>query len=93
MHSQGWKTRASQGNLKNSCWSFVANSLDFDRVKQKASSYTQASDFLGHENTRLFGHESAEDIVHKFVFLSDDRNIKEVWVNGQKVKDTIVSNV
>ena len=42
----------------------------------------------GHENTRLFGHESAEDIVHKFVFLSDDRNIKEVWVNGQKVKDT-----
>ena len=42
----------------------------------------------GHENTRLFGHESAEDIVHKFVFLSDDRNIKEVWVNGRKVKDT-----
>ena len=41
----------------------------------------------------MFGHESAEDIVHKFVFLSDDRNIKEVWVNGQKVKDTIVSNV
>jgi len=45
-------------------------------------------DMNGHENTRLFGHESPEDIVHKFVFLSDDRNIKEVWVNGQKVKDT-----
>ena len=47
-------------------------------------------DFAGHDNTRLFGHESAEDIVHKFVFLSDDRNIKQVWVNGQKVKDTDV---
>ena len=46
------------------------------------------NDTTGHETTRLFGHESAEDIVHKFVFLSDDRNIKEVWVNGQKVKDT-----
>ena len=34
------------GKLKNSCWSFVANSLDFDRVIQKASSYTQASDFF-----------------------------------------------
>ena len=44
-------------------------------------------DPAGHDNTRLFGHESAEDIVHKFVFLSDDRNIKQVWVNGQKVKD------
>ena len=32
--SQGWQTRASQGNVKNSCWSLVANSLDFDRVKQ-----------------------------------------------------------
>ena len=51
-------------------------------------SHTHAHTFAGHENTRLFGHESPEDIVHKFVFLSDDRNIKEVWVNGQKVKDT-----
>ena len=37
-------------------------------------------------NTRLFGSESSEDIVSKFVFLSDDRNIKTVWVDGQIVK-------
>ena len=46
-------------------------------------------DSTGHENTELFGHESPKDIVHKFVFLSDDRNIKSVWVNGRKVKDTM----
>ena len=46
-------------------------------------------DTTGHENTQLFGHESPEDMVHKFVFLSDDRNIKSVWVNGRKVKDTL----
>jgi len=46
-------------------------------------------DMQGHENTQLFGHESPEDMVHKFVFLSDDRNIKSVWVNGRKVKDTL----
>ena len=46
-------------------------------------------DTTGHENTQLFGHESPTDIVHKFVFLADDRNIKSVWVNGRKVKNTM----
>ena len=39
-----------------------------------------------HSNTRLFGGESVEDMVSKFVFLSDDRNIKTVWVDGNIVK-------
>ena len=45
--------------------------------------------YADHENTQLFGHESPKDIVHKFVFLADDRNIKSVWVNGRKVKNTM----
>ena len=39
-----------------------------------------------HSNTRLFGGESFLDIVSKFVFLADDRNIKNVWVSGKLVK-------
>ena len=37
----------------------------------------------------LFGHESVEDMVQKFVFLGDDRNIVQIWVDGQRVKDLI----
>ena len=37
----------------------------------------------------LFGHESVEDVVQKFVFLGDDRNIVQIWVNGQMVKDLV----
>lgn len=41
--------------------------------------------------TSLFGHESMEDMVHKFVFLGDDRNIVQVWVKGRKVKDLLLA--
>ena len=37
----------------------------------------------------LFGHESVEDVVQKFVFLGDDRNIVQIWVDGQMVKDLV----
>jgi hypothetical protein len=50
-----------------------------------------ASSPPGHGNTQLFGHESDEDIVHKFVFLADDRNIAQVWVDGVKVKDILAT--
>lgn len=43
-------------------------------------------DMDAQSNTRLFGGESPEDIVSKFVFLSDDRNIRTVWVDGNIVK-------
>jgi len=45
-------------------------------------------DMNAHNNTRLFGTESTEDKVSKFVFLADDRNISKVWVAGNLVKDT-----
>jgi len=44
-------------------------------------------DMKGHSATLPFGHETATDLVHKFVFLADDRNIARVWVAGRKVKD------
>jgi len=44
-------------------------------------------DMKGHAATSPFGHETATDLVHKFVFLADDRNIAQVWVDGKKVKD------
>ena len=43
-------------------------------------------DMDAHSNTRLFGTESFKDIVSKFVFLADDRNIRNVWVAGKLVK-------
>lgn len=42
-------------------------------------------DMDGQQNTRLFGHETPEDMVHKMVFLGDDRNILEVFVAGNRV--------
>jgi len=45
-------------------------------------------DMSAHGATQLFGHETKTDLVHKFVFLADDRNIQQVWVNGKKVKDS-----
>lgn len=44
-------------------------------------------DMTGQAATLPFGHESPVDLVHKFVFLADDRNIAQVWVDGKKVKD------
>ncbi len=41
----------------------------------------------GQQNTHPFGHETSRDLVHKFVFLGDDRNILKVLVNGVTVKD------
>ena len=45
-------------------------------------------DMAAQLKTQPFGGESAEDLVSKFVFLSDDRNIQQVWVAGRLVKDT-----
>ena len=62
-------------------------------VDMKGKSFVKPLDgwynvFLtGHGATSLFGHETETDLVHKFVFLADDRNIGQVWVAGQKVKD------
>ena len=39
--------------------------------------------------SKLFGHESVADMVQKFVFLGDDRNIVQIWVDGQMVKNLI----
>ena len=40
-------------------------------------------------DTELMGFESLEDIIHKFVFLGDDRNLVQVFVNGKCVKNTL----
>jgi len=45
-------------------------------------------DMAAQLKTQPFGGESSEDLVSKFVFLSDDRNIKQVWVAGRRLKDT-----
>ena len=41
----------------------------------------------GHQASTPFGHETPADLVHKFVFLADDRNIARVWVGGALVKE------
>ena len=45
------------------------------------------------EETTLFGHESIRDMIQKFVFVGDDRNIIQVFVNGEIVKDICNNNV
>jgi len=44
------------------------------------------ADMTGQNDTDLFGFETPEDMVQKFVMLADDRNIVEVIVAGKTVK-------
>ena len=39
--------------------------------------------------TELYGHETLEDVVQKFVQVGDDRNIVQVFVDGRLVKNLI----
>ena len=52
--------------------------LKFDALRVKMS---------GKWDTQLFGFETIEDMIQKFCFLGDDRNIAQVWVEGRCVKD------
>ncbi|XP_065576996.1 guanine deaminase-like isoform X2 [Artemia franciscana] len=36
-------------------------------------------------NIDIFGYETMEELVQKFIFLGDDRNIREVYVAGRRV--------
>jgi len=36
-------------------------------------------------NIDFYGHETMEEIFAKFIYLGDDRNVKEVYVKGKKV--------
>ena len=40
-------------------------------------------------DTQLFGTESVHDMIPKFVYLGDDRNLVQVFVNGKCVKDLL----
>ena len=46
----------------------------------------------GRDETTLFGYESIKDMIQKFVFVGDDRNITQVYVNGKLVKDASNNN-
>ena len=37
----------------------------------------------------LFGFETVQDMIHKFVFLGDDRNLVQVYVKGRCVKNLV----
>ena len=48
---------------------------------------------MGGDNfdTELFGFETINDLIHKFVFLGDDRNVVQVFVKGNCVKNLLES--
>lgn len=75
---------ATRGSAAVTCLDQLVGQLDegfqFDAIRIRLNSKT-------HPSSHLFGHESIEDMVHKFVFLGDDRNVVQVWVNGRIVKD------
>ena len=53
--------------------------LDFDALRIRMDGDAKKA-------THLFGFETMEDIVHKFVFIGDDRNISQVFVKGRCIK-------
>ena len=54
--------------------------LQFDAIRVKMSA---------HHDSVLFGFETVQDMIHKFVFLGDDRNLVQVYVKGRCVKNLL----
>lgn len=54
--------------------------LKFDALRVRMSHF---------HDTQLFGFESVHDMIHKFVFLGNDRNLVQVFVNGKCVKNLL----
>ena len=54
--------------------------LQFDALRVKMSA--------NHDSV-LFGFETVQDMIHKFVFLGDDRNLVQVCVKGRCVKNLV----
>ena len=59
--------------------------LQFDALRVKMNNVK--------EETTLFGYESIQDMIQKFVFVGDDRNIVQIFVNGEIVKDIRNNNL
>ncbi|XP_040574816.1 guanine deaminase [Lepeophtheirus salmonis] len=81
---------ATRGSAKVACIADKVGVIDlgykFDALIIEMSSKVNKA-------TKLFGHESIKEIVHKFIYLGDDRNIKQVFVNGKCVKSTTDGDV
>ena len=79
---------ATRGSAKVCSLDHVNGSFDagkkFDALRIKMNN--------GREETTLFGYESIKDMIQKFVFVGDDRNITQVYVNGKLVKDASNNN-
>ena len=79
---------ATRGSAKVCSLDQVTGSFDvgmkFDALRIKMNN--------GREETTLFGYESIKDMIQKFVFVGDDRNITQVYVNGKLVKDASNNN-
>ena len=58
--------------------------LQFDALRIKMNNVRGESS--------LFGHESIHDMIQKFVFVGDDRNVVQVYVNGKLAKDIYNKN-
>ena len=79
---------ATRGSAKVCSLDQVTGSFDvgkkFDALRIKMNN--------GRDETTLFGYESTKDMIQKFVFVGDDRNITQVYVNGKLVKDASNNN-
>ena len=80
---------ATRGSAKVCSLDKVTGSFDinlhFDALRIKMNTIR--------EETNLFGYESIKDMIQKFVFVGDDRNIVQVYVGGKVVKDICNNNI
>ena len=79
---------ATKGSAKVCSLNEVTGSFDinlhFDALRIKMNKTKR--------ETNLFGYKSVKEMVQKFVFLGDDRNIIQVYVGGKLVKDISNNN-
>lgn len=50
-----------------------------------SNSNSSLQQITGESTVDIFQHETVSDLIEKFVYLGDDRNIVEIYVKGKKV--------
>ena len=89
---QSYKAIANAYKRKNHESELNQRLMDkYERIEAISANLKNSEEFESSESLQLQLQE-VQDMIHKFVFLGDDRNIVQVFVNGKCVKN-IISDV
>ena len=72
-------------HLKTRYYSWEISDLPIGKLEKGYSFDVQIID-INNNIPRFYKEKNIEDLLHKILLLSESSNIKEVWVQGNRVK-------